>query len=45
LKQKAAIQPEFRPDLGIGADDVQRRGNNLTVTVHSLALRRRPRDR
>ncbi|WP_425464305.1 LamG-like jellyroll fold domain-containing protein [Novosphingobium umbonatum] len=36
LKQKAAVQPEFRPDLGIGSDDVERRGNSLTVTVHSL---------
>jgi hypothetical protein len=25
-----------RPDLGIGADDVKRRGNKLSVTVHSL---------
>jgi hypothetical protein len=36
LKQKAEVQPEHRPDLGIGADDVIRKGNRLSVTVHSL---------
>ncbi|WP_243652424.1 LamG-like jellyroll fold domain-containing protein [Novosphingobium sp. PhB165] len=36
LKQKAAVQPEHRPDLGIGLDDVTRKGNRLAVTVHSL---------
>ncbi|HUD28217.1 MAG TPA: LamG-like jellyroll fold domain-containing protein [Novosphingobium sp.] len=36
LKQKAATQPEDRPDLGIGADDVVRKGNRIGVTVHSL---------
>jgi hypothetical protein len=36
LKQKAVTQPEHRPDLGIGADDVVRKGNRLAVTVHSL---------
>ncbi|EJL22046.1 hypothetical protein PMI02_04832 [Novosphingobium sp. AP12] len=36
LKQKAATQPEHRPDLGIGADDVTLKGNRLAVTVHSL---------
>jgi hypothetical protein len=36
LKQKAATQPEQRPDLGIGADDVVRKGNLINVTVHSL---------
>ncbi|WP_068081184.1 LamG-like jellyroll fold domain-containing protein [Novosphingobium rosa] len=36
LRQKADTQPEHRPDLGIGADDVVRKGNQLSVTVHSL---------
>ncbi|WP_404478287.1 LamG-like jellyroll fold domain-containing protein [Novosphingobium sp. BL-52-GroH] len=36
LKQKAALQPEHRPDLGIGPDDVVRKGNRLSLTVHSL---------
>jgi len=36
LKAKAAVQPEHRPDLGIGADDVVRKGNRVSVTVHSL---------
>jgi hypothetical protein len=36
LKEKAAVQPEHRPDLGIGTDDVVRKGNRVTVTVHSL---------
>ncbi|MEE4452150.1 LamG-like jellyroll fold domain-containing protein [Novosphingobium resinovorum] len=36
LAQKAASQPEHRPDLGIGADDVVRKGGRLAVTVHSL---------
>ncbi|WP_206239893.1 LamG-like jellyroll fold domain-containing protein [Novosphingobium terrae] len=36
LKQKAATQPEHRADLGIGVDDVARKGNRLSVTVHSL---------
>ncbi|WP_395334791.1 hypothetical protein WBP06_24270 [Novosphingobium sp. BL-8H] len=36
LKQKAGVQPEHRPDLGIGDDDVIRKGSRLSVTVHSL---------
>lgn len=36
LKEKTPVQPEHRPDLGIGADDVVRKGNRLSVTVHSL---------
>ncbi|MGK6318287.1 LamG-like jellyroll fold domain-containing protein [Sphingomonas sp. DT-204] len=28
--------PEGRPDLGIGVDDVRRRGRTVSVTVHSL---------
>ncbi|MBB3357959.1 LamG-like jellyroll fold domain-containing protein [Novosphingobium sp. BK486] len=36
LARRAAIQPEHRPDLGIGADDVVRQGRKLTVRVHSL---------
>ncbi|NMN05293.1 hypothetical protein FHT17_002487 [Novosphingobium sp. SG916] len=36
LTQRAAVQPEHRPDLGIGADDVTRKGSRITVRVHSL---------
>ncbi|KQM20416.1 hypothetical protein ASE49_16875 [Novosphingobium sp. Leaf2] len=36
LKRKAEVQPEHRPDLGIGPDDVVRKGNTITVTAHSL---------
>jgi hypothetical protein len=33
---KAGPPTETRPDLGIGADDVVRRGREVRVTVHSL---------
>jgi hypothetical protein len=36
LNTRAAVPPEQRPDLGIGADDVVRKGRRLTVRVHSL---------
>jgi hypothetical protein len=36
LRDKAATQPEHRPDLGIGPDDVTRHGSRIAVTVHSL---------
>lgn len=36
LRERAAVQPEHRPDLGIGPDDVVRKGKRVTVTVHSL---------
>jgi hypothetical protein len=43
LAQKAVTQPEQRPDLGIGADDVIRKGNRLALTVHSLGAVTTPR--
>ncbi|MFD2783690.1 LamG-like jellyroll fold domain-containing protein [Novosphingobium pokkalii] len=36
LNQRAAVQPEHRPDWGIGSDDVTRQGATLRVRVHSL---------
>jgi hypothetical protein len=36
LQTPAAVPPEKRPDIGIGRDDVNLKGRDLTVTVHSL---------
>jgi len=33
---KAGPPTETRPDLGIGADDIRRKGRQVSVTVHSL---------
>jgi hypothetical protein len=33
---KAGPPTETRPDLGIGADDIARKGRDVAVTVHSL---------